>query len=75
MLSRINIGPGNHPYPRTRLKNWRRNRAPFDTSKPDGTTRKLMEIRRIKSLGRRPQVGTRDGLGLAYADLLASVRH
>ena len=73
MLSRINIGPGNDHYPRTRLKNWRNDRIRFDTSKPDGTTRKLMDVRRIKSLGWRPQVEARDGLGLAYT-LLASMR-
>ena len=74
MLSRINIGQGNDHYPRTRLKNWRSDRIPFDTSKPDGTTRKPMDVRRIESLGWRPQVWARDGLGRAYADLPVSVR-
>jgi len=46
----------------------------FDTSKPDGTPRKLMDVGRMKSLGWRPQVGLRDGLALAYADFLASMR-
>jgi GDP-L-fucose synthase len=32
----------------------------FDTSKPDGTPRKLMDVRRMQSLGWRPQVGLRD---------------
>jgi GDP-L-fucose synthase len=31
-------------------------------------------VGRMKSLGWRPQVGLRDGLALAYADFLASMR-
>jgi GDP-L-fucose synthase len=46
----------------------------FDTSKPDGTPRKLMDVRRMQSLGWRPQVGLHDGLALAYGDFLASLR-
>ena len=46
----------------------------FDTSKPDGTPRKLMDVRRLQSLGWRPRVGLRDGLALAYQDFMASIR-
>jgi GDP-L-fucose synthase len=51
-----------------------RGRISFDTSKPDGTPRKLMDVRRMRSLGWRPQIGLRQGLALAYADFLASMR-
>ncbi|MEH2470440.1 GDP-L-fucose synthase [Nitrobacteraceae bacterium AZCC 2161] len=46
----------------------------FDTTKPDGTPRKLMDVRRMQSLGWRPQVALRDGLALAYEDFKASIR-
>ncbi len=42
----------------------------FDTSKPDGTPRKLMDSRRLKSLGWQAKVNLQDGLALAYQDFL-----
>lgn len=39
----------------------------FDTSKPDGTPRKLLDVSRIHSLGWRAQIGLRDGLEQTYA--------
>ncbi|MBU6190509.1 MAG: GDP-L-fucose synthase [Betaproteobacteria bacterium] len=44
----------------------------FDASKPDGTPRKLMDSRRLQSLGWQPQVSLDDGLKLAYRDFLSS---
>ncbi|AJC15320.1 GDP-L-fucose synthase [Pandoraea sputorum] len=44
----------------------------YDTSKPDGTPRKLMDSARLTSLGWRPKVSLADGLRLAYDDF---VRH
>jgi GDP-L-fucose synthase len=38
----------------------------FDTSKPDGTPRKLMDVSRLKSLGWEASVNLRDGLRGAY---------
>ena len=38
----------------------------FDTSKPDGTPRKLLDISKIKSLGWRPKISLRDGIADAY---------
>jgi GDP-L-fucose synthase len=42
----------------------------FDTSKPDGTPRKLMDSSRLNELGWRPQVGLEAGLESAYQDYL-----
>lgn len=43
----------------------------FDTSKPDGTPRKLMNVGRLQALGWRPQVSLEQGLHQAYRDFLA----
>ena len=43
-------------------------RIEFDTSKPDGTPRKLMDVSRLNSLGWKARVSLRDGLKLAYDD-------
>jgi len=42
----------------------------FDTSKPDGTPRKLMDSGRLNSLGWQPVIGLEEGLRLAYQDFL-----
>ncbi len=46
----------------------------FDTSKPDGTMQKLMDIERARSLGWQPVTSLRDGIALAYADFLGRAR-
>lgn len=43
----------------------------FDTSKPDGTPRKLMDVSRLAGLGWRATTGLREGIALAYRDFLA----
>jgi GDP-L-fucose synthase len=40
----------------------------FDSSKPDGTPRKLLDVSRLTSLGWRPRTSFRDGLVAAYQD-------
>jgi len=42
----------------------------WDTSKPDGTPRKLMDSSRLLALGWQPQVDLRTGIRLAYEDFL-----
>jgi GDP-L-fucose synthase len=42
----------------------------FDTSKPDGTMRKLMDSSRLRGLGWRPAVDLPAGLAQAYRDFL-----
>ncbi len=45
----------------------------FDTSKPDGTPRKLMDVSRMASLGWRAQTRLEQGLRQAYAAFLKQV--
>ncbi|MFN3915262.1 MAG: GDP-L-fucose synthase family protein [Aquabacterium sp.] len=45
-------------------------RLTFDTSKPDGTPRKLMDVSLLNSLGWQPRVGLDEGIALAYQDFL-----
>ncbi len=40
----------------------------FDTSKPDGTPRKLMDVAKLHNLGFRHTTELREGIALAYAD-------
>jgi GDP-L-fucose synthase len=44
----------------------------FDTSKPDGTPRKLMDSSRLNALGWKAQVGLQTGLAAAYQDFLTN---
>ena len=46
----------------------------FDTSKPDGTPRKLLDITRMKALGWEAQTDFREGIHQAYEDFLNSTR-
>ena len=45
-------------------------RVTWDTSKPDGTPRKLLDISRISNLGWKPEIDLENGLELAYQDFL-----
>jgi len=44
----------------------------YDSEKPDGTPRKLMDSTRLRSLGWEPKIGLKEGLKAAYADFLKS---
>lgn len=45
----------------------------FDTTKPDGTPRKLMDVSKLHQLGWKHQIELKEGLKLAYQDYLANV--
>jgi GDP-L-fucose synthase len=47
-----------------------RGRLEFDASKPDGTSRKLLDTRKLDALGWRARIGLREGAQLAYEDYL-----
>ncbi|MCW8216112.1 MULTISPECIES: GDP-L-fucose synthase family protein [Streptomyces] len=42
-------------------------RIAWDTSKPDGTPRKLLDVTRLTALGFRPRIPLRDGVARTYA--------
>jgi GDP-L-fucose synthase len=44
----------------------------FDTSKPDGTPRKLMDSTRLHSLGWTPKIALEEGIADAYRHFLAA---
>lgn len=46
----------------------------FNSEKPDGTPRKLMDVSKIKSLGWEPKIGLEEGIQLAYQDFLKIMR-
>ncbi len=43
----------------------------FDSSKPDGTPRKLMDVSKLHALGWKHKISLREGLKLAYQDYLS----
>src|SRR5499427_5532105 len=47
-----------------------RGKIVYDTSKPDGMPRKLVDISRLSAMGWKPKVSLREGLEKAYADFL-----
>jgi GDP-L-fucose synthase len=44
----------------------------FDTAKPDGTPRKLLDVTRLNAIGWRAPTSLQAGLAKAYADFLNS---
>ena len=45
-------------------------RLVFDSTKPDGTPQKLLDVSRLNFLGWKPKTSLHDGIGKAYADYL-----
>jgi GDP-L-fucose synthase len=43
----------------------------FDTSRPDGTPRKVVDVSALAALGWQAKIPLRDGMTMAYADFLA----
>lgn len=71
MLSHINVGTGADITIRELAETIGevvgfRGNIYFDASKPDGAPRKLMDSRRLNSLGWKPSYNLRDGLSSAY---------
>ena len=72
MLSHINVGTGTDVTIRdladmvARVTGFQ-GKITFDTSKPDGTPRKLMDVSRLARLGWRAGTGLEDGLRQTYA--------
>jgi GDP-L-fucose synthase len=46
-------------------------RIAWDTSKPDGTPRKLLDVSRLSALGWKARIGLRQGMEKTYASFLA----
>ncbi|MDP1985192.1 MAG: GDP-L-fucose synthase [Sulfuritalea sp.] len=46
-------------------------RIVFDTSKPDGTPRKLLDVSRLREIGWQARILLRDGIALAHRDYIA----
>ena len=47
----------------------------FDSSKPDGTPRKLLDVGKLKSMGYQFKVGLGEGIKLAYQDYLLNPKY
>lgn len=45
----------------------------YDTTKPDGTPRKLLDTSRLETLGWRAKTSLREGISIAYRDFLENV--
>lgn len=77
MLSHINVGYGSDITIRELAETVKEvtefaGNITFDSSKPDGAPRKLMDSSRLKDLGWAPQITLRQGLTQAYQDFQSS---
>ncbi len=71
MMSHINVGTGIDCTIRELAETMKHvvgfeGEIVFDTSKPDGTPRKLMDVTRLEKLGWKASVSLGDGLGMTY---------
>lgn len=71
MLSHINVGFGSDVTIKELAETVKKvtgfnGKLSFDSSKPDGTAKKLMDITRLKSLGFTPKIDLQQGLQQAY---------
>lgn len=71
MLSHINVGTGTDCTIRELAETMAEvtgfeGKLKFDTTKPDGTPRKLMDVSRLQSLGWRANINLKDGLSHTY---------
>jgi len=75
MLSHINVGCGEDLTIRELAETIARvigftGTIEFDTSKPDGTLRKLMDSTRLNNLGWTPKISLTEGLKVSYQDFI-----
>jgi GDP-L-fucose synthase len=68
----INIGTGNDVSIKDLAELIRKivgfdGRIEWDTAKPDGTPRKLLDVSRINALGWRPTISLEDGINSTYS--------
>lgn len=80
MLSHINVGTGKDCTIRELAETVARvtgfkGSLSFDSSKPDGTPRKLMDVSRLKALGWEASIGLEEGLNDAYQWFLGHQEH
>lgn len=78
MLSHINVGTGVDCTIRELAETMQRvvgfeGKLVFDTTKPDGTPRKLMNVERLKNLGWQYSIDLETGLNKTYAWFLSNV--
>jgi GDP-L-fucose synthase len=78
MLSHINVGTGEDVTIREVAETIRKvvgyqGDIEFDTSKPDGTPRKLMDIAKLSSLGWHPEMRLAEGIAQTYRHFVADV--
>ena len=71
MLSHLNVGTGEDVSIRELAETIQQvvgyqGKISWDTSKPDGTLRKLMDVGKLKSLGWKPEIGLKQGLIRTY---------
>lgn len=79
MLSHINIGTGADVTIRELADIIQavivfKGRIRFDSNKPDGAPRKLMDVSKIKSLGWKQKTNLSDGIYFAYKDFVEHIQ-
>jgi nucleoside-diphosphate-sugar epimerase len=77
MLSHINVGTGTDVTIRELAETVKKvvqfeGSLVFDSTKPDGTPRKLMDVNLLLNLGWKASVSLKSGLELSYADYLCT---
>ncbi len=77
MMSHINVGTGVDCTIRELAETMKQvvgfeGELVFDTTRPDGTPRKLMDVSRLKKLGWESSVSLKDGLSSTYAWFIAN---